>query len=260
MTRNNPLHGALYFLRGVRLAFVPGVRRYVVVPLAINVALFGSVIYLGADAFARLLDQALPSWLDWLAWLLLPLFLVVALVVVFFTFSLVGNLIAAPFNGLLAEAVERHLTGRSTADLGWKQLVADLYKAIVSELRKLAYVALWGLPLLVLTFVPLVNAVAAPLWILFSAWMLAIEFADFPMGNHGLAFPEQRRRLAERRFLSLGFGAAVMIVLAIPFVNFLVIPAAVAGATALWVEELGARPAAPAREGATRGGGEPPAT
>lgn len=246
MRRNNPVHGAVYFLRGIRLAFAPGVRRFVVVPLAINVVLFGAVIYLGAGALGDLLDRALPAWLDWLAWLLLPIFLLVALVVVFFTFSLVGNFVAAPFNGLLAEAVERHLTGRSAADLGWRQLVTDLWKTVVSELRKLAYVALWGLPLLVLSFVPGVNVVAAPLWIVFSAWMLAIGFADYPMANHGLTFPEQRRRLAERRFLALGFGGAVMVALAVPLVNFFVIPSAVAGATALWVEELGVR-APPAR-------------
>ena len=38
--------------------------------------------------------------------------------------------------------------------------------------------------------------------------------------------------------LALGFGGAVMVATAIPLVNFLVIPAAVAGATVLWVERL----------------------
>lgn len=247
MKANNPLAGARYLLRGFRLAFEPGVRRFVVVPLGINVVIFAALIYVGARQLDRLLDWALPAWLEWLAWLVLPLFLLLALIVVFFTFSLVGNLVAAPFNGLLAEAVERRMTGESTADLGWKQLVADLWKTIVSEVRKLAYVALWGLPLLLLSLVPVANVVAAPLWILFSAWMLAIGFADYPMANHGLAFPEQRRRLAERRYLTLGFGAAVMIALAIPLLNFVVIPSAVAGATALWVDELAARPAPDAR-------------
>ncbi|MCP4040723.1 MAG: sulfate transporter CysZ, partial [Gammaproteobacteria bacterium] len=34
------------------------------------------------------------------------------------------------------------------------------------------------------------------------------------------------------------FGAAVTLALMIPVVNFLVIPAAVTGATAMWVEQL----------------------
>jgi CysZ protein len=92
-----------------------------------------------------------------------------------------------------------------------------------------------------------VNIAAPVVWMLFGAWMLAISYVDYPMGNHGLGFPEQRRRLRERRYLALGFGGAVMCALAVPVVNFLVIPAAVAGATALWVERLGAPRPPPGR-------------
>jgi CysZ protein len=236
--RNNPVTGALYFLRGIGLAFKPGVRAYVIVPLAVNILLFSLIIYFGAGQFQQLLDWLLPTWLDWLAVVLLPLFLIVALIIVFFTFSLVGNLIAAPFNGLLAEAVESHLTGEAISGGTWAELVAEVGRTFMSEFRKLGYIALWGIPALILFVIPVVNIVAPFLWIVFSAWMLAISYVDYPMGNHRLSFPEQRRRLAERRYLALGFGAAVMAALAIPVVNFLVIPAAVCGATALWVEQL----------------------
>jgi CysZ protein len=246
--RNNPISGALYFMRGVRLIFAPGIRAYVAVPLAVNVLLFSALIYFGAGQFQGLLDWLLPDWLDWLAIVLLPLFVIVALVIVFFPFSLAGNLIAAPFNGLLAEAVECHLTG-ATIPGGWKKMIADLGRTIVSELRKLAYIVLWGIPLLVLLVIPGLNVAFPFIWILFGAWMLAISYVDYPMANHGLTFPEQRRRLGERRYLALGFGGAVMCALAIPVVNFLVIPAAVAGATIMWVERLeGVEPAAPTGE------------
>ena len=43
--------------------------------------------------------------------------------------------------------------------------------------------------------------------------------------------------LREKRLLALGFGAATLLMTLIPFVNFLVMPAAVAGATAMWVHE-----------------------
>ena len=236
--QNNPLSGAWYFLRGIRLIFAPGIRTYVVVPLAVNILLFSALIYFGTGQFGALLDWLLPGWLDWLAFLLLPLFVIIALAIVFFTFSLIGNLVAAPFNGLLAEAVECHLTGTTIPAGSWKKMAVDAGRTIVSELRKLAYVVLWGIPALLLFVIPFVNIAAPFIWLLFGAWMLAISYADYPMGNHGLAFPEQRRRLGERRYLALGFGGAVMCALAIPVVNFLVIPAAVAGATILWVERL----------------------
>jgi CysZ protein len=236
--KNNPLSGALYFLRGVRLIFAPGIRVYVLVPLLVNILLFSALIYFGAAQFRELLDWLLPDWLDWLRWLLLPLFVLITLVIVFFSFSLLGNLIAAPFNGLLAEAVECHLTGTPIPSGGIKTMILDLGRTLLSELRKLGYIVLRGIPVLLLFVIPGLNLAAPFVWILFGAWMLAISYVDYPMANHGLSFPEQRRQLARHRYLALGFGGAAMAALAVPLVNFLVIPAAVAGATILWVERL----------------------
>jgi len=236
--RNNPLHGGIYFLRGFKLIFRPGIRGYMLVPLFINVLVFTGLIYLGADQLQSLLEAMLPDWLDWLKWLLLPIFLLAALLVGFFAFNLVANLISAPFNGLLAEAVERQLTGKRLPEGGWRKLINDLGKTLVSELRKLGYIVVRAIPILVLMPIPVINVVASLLWILFSAWMLAVTYADYPMANHGIGFAEQRGLLARRRMLSLGFGASVMAALAVPVLNFLVIPCAVAGATAMWVEEL----------------------
>lgn len=97
--RHSPLHGAGYFLRGLGLIFKPGLRRFVAVPLLINVTVFALLIYFGAGQISALLDWALPSWLEWLRWLAWPLFALAAALVVFFSFSLLGNLIAGPFNG-----------------------------------------------------------------------------------------------------------------------------------------------------------------
>lgn len=241
-SRNNPLSGALYFVRGLRLILRPGVKRFVIVPLLVNVLLFSVAIYFGYTRFELLMQQFtdwLPDWLNWLQTLLWPLFLAAALLVLFFGFGLVGNLVAAPFNGLLAEAVEKDLTG-SPLDLatGYRRMLADLFRSLLSELRKLLYFALWSIPLLILFLIPVLNLAAPVLWMLFTAWMLMIEYADYPMANHGLLFPQQRRLLRSRRMLSLGFGGMTTVALMIPLLNFVVIPAGVAGATALWVEQL----------------------
>ena len=236
--RHNPIAGALYLLRGLSLITRPGVRTFVAIPLAINVVLFTLAIWLGWTEVEAAADRWLPDW-EWLRYLIYPIFFLAAALVLFFTFAIIGNVIAAPFNGLLAEAVERQLTGAGPdPDGGWKRLAAESAQAMGSEIRKLGYIMVRGVPLLILFVIPGVNAFAPFIWMAFSAWMLAISFVDYPMGNHGFTFPEQRRRLGERRFLGLGFGAAVMVATTIPLVNFFVIPCAVAGATALWVERL----------------------
>ena len=54
----------------------------------------------------------------------------------------------------------------------------------------------------------------------------------------GVRLATVRRGVDPRRFALLGFGGAAMAALAVPVLNFLVIPCAVAGATAMWVEQL----------------------
>lgn len=95
-----------------------------------------------------------------------------------------------------------------------------------------------ALPLGLLFLIPGINVAAPFIWALFSAWMLAIEYLDYPMANHALHFATQRRILRGNRLLAYGFGGGTLLLTMIPVLNFIAMPAAVAGATALWVEEL----------------------
>lgn len=236
------LGGAGFLLQGFALLRAPGLRRFVVVPLLINTVLFAAILVLGAQSFGHLIAALLavvPAWLQWLEWVLWPLFVVTAGIVVFFTFSLLANLLGAPFNGLLAESVERHLAGSSSRSAsGWRDVIIDIAPAVAGELGKIGYFLLRAAPLLLLFVIPVVNAAAPFIWAVFGSWMLALEYLDYPLGNQRMGFAEQRRLLKTRRGLTLGFGSATMIASLIPIVNFLVMPAAVAGATALYVAKL----------------------
>jgi len=243
---DQPVLGATYLLRGLRLLGRPGLRRYVVLPLLVNAIVFGVLIVLAHDEVGALVHHlipSLPAWLSWLTWIIWALFWLVTVVIVFFTFSIIANLIAAPFNSLLAEAVERHLTGAPPPSAPLWQVVKETPSALLDELRKLGYYAIWAIPLLLLFLVPLVNLAAPFLWGLFSAWMMAVQYADYPMGNHQMLGKEQRTRLRQYRLFSLGFGGLTLFATMVPLVNFLVMPAAVAGATAMWVDRLRNPPA-----------------
>jgi len=236
--------GAGYVLTGLRWLPKAGVRRFVALPLLINAVLFGGGIWWGARQMDRL-DQALqawlPGWLSWLHWLLWPLFVLTVLVAVFYGFSLIANLLAAPFNGLLAARVEKMILATGSApprpaDSDWRDLLATPF----AELRKLLYFLLWIVPLAVLMFVPVANVVAPVLWALATAWALALEYADYPLGNRGIRFREQRQLLRQHWPLTLGFGGMTLLLTLVPVLNFFVMPAAVIGATLMWNRELSA--------------------
>lgn len=238
----NPFSGAGYLIKGMKLITQPGLRRFVLIPLLVNVLVFSAAIWYGItwfESFLVWMQSRIPAWLQWLDWILWPLFILALLILVFYSFTLVANLLASPFNGLLAEKVELHLTGRPLNEGGgWTKALVELVPTLLDELRKLAFAALLAIPFLVLFLIPGINLAAPFLWFLYTAWVLALQYSDYPMGNNGLKFSEMRACLRRKRVLGLGFGAATAGLTMVPVLNFIVMPSAVAGATAMWVGEL----------------------
>jgi CysZ protein len=231
--------GAGYFFRGISLMMKPGIRHYVLIPLLINIVLFVGVSYYIFSHLGIWTDQMLPSWLEWLSWVLVPLFGLAFIIVGFFSFSIIGNLVASPFNGYLSAAVEAYLTGKKISEESYGNMMKEVGRTIVNELRKFVYFALWAIPVLILSLIPFVNILALAI----TAWLLSLEYCDYPYGNHSVHFAEVRENLARKRPAALGFGGIVVFVTSIPVVNLFVMPAAVAGATALYVEKLREIPA-----------------
>jgi len=242
----NRLGGPGYLLQGVRLLTKPGIRLYVLIPLAINLLLFSALIVFAfqqVEQWMMLVSGWLPDWLGFVDWLLWAVFAVLVVLLVVFTFNVLANLVAAPFNGFLAEAVEVYLTGNKP-DLPQRTLLGEVRAGLSRELVKLRYYLPRALALLLLSMIPLLNMAAPILWFLFGAWMMAIQYLDYPMDNNGVDFQQMRRRLGQQRLICLGYGAAVLMVAIVPLVNLIVMPAAVAGATACWVQRFRESPVA----------------
>ena len=240
----NPFTGAGYFFSGIKLINNDGIRRYVVIPLLINIIIFSLGLWFAISQFNIFIDWALsflPDWLSWLEWFLWPMFALTFYGLVFFSFSIVANIISAPFNGPLAFAVEHHITGIKPSESN-KTLVAEIKESLANELVKIKYALYLMMPLIFLSlislFFPLIAPPVAALWMIYTIWVLTLEYADFPMSNNGILFPQIREKLANKRILSLGFGSVVLIATMIPLINFIVMPVAVAGATKMYLKEF----------------------
>lgn len=238
----NFLAGIGYLFQGLLLISKKGIRPFVVIPLLVNIVVFSLAIWLAKAQFDSIMEALLgwlPSWLSWLQWLLYPLFAVLILVAIYYVFTIVANLIAAPFNSLLAEKVEQHLKGLPMPEFkGYKAMLKIVGKTILSESRKLLYMLKWLPLLIIISFIPVLNLFSPFAWALFGAWMLALQYTDYPMGNHELFIKDELKRLRTHRASSLGFGGAVTLMTMIPILNFLAMPVAVAGGTAFWVNRL----------------------
>lgn len=235
----NPLKGSQYFLRGFSFLNQSGIRRYVIIPFVINLTIFAVLMYMAAGYFNDSINwiiSYLPDSLSVLRYILWPLFFILCLLIFSFSFSIIANLVAAPFNGYLANAVEEKLTGTPPPSSGLS-LLAEIILSFKNEFRKLIYYIAWSIPIIILSFIPIINFFTPLIWILYGAWLMSLQYMDYPMANYSMAFKNIRANLAEKRILTLGFGGIITVATMIPIVNFLVMPTAVAGATILWVEE-----------------------
>lgn len=230
--------GINYFLEGFKLITKPGLRLYVLIPLLINISLFSFATWYSFSVFGGWLDiliSKIPDWLSFIEWILWPVFVLTLGTIIFFVFNMIANIIASPFNGILAEKTELYLSNETAIEeTGLSEFIHIIPHSIKRELHKLKYYLPRFILLSLLSFIPGVNILV----FLFAAWMMAVQYIDFPMDNHKILFSDMITLIKSRNLSALGFGAVVMFSLMIPILNFIVIPAAVCGASIFWVKEL----------------------
>jgi CysZ protein len=211
--------GPACLLEGFRLLLRPGLRRYVLLPALGNLMLFSIAAMLVFWGLDHAMAQWLPEQAGWIRWMLFPLIALGLLLLSLFAFTVVANLL---------------LGGEPPAPgQGWWR---DLREGLGQELRRLGYILLCFLGVFALGFVPVVNLLAAPLGLLVTAWVLALEHAAHPLGLRRLRVRDQLGFLRQHRLAALGFGLSSMGLLLVPVVNLILLPAAVAGMT-LFVHE-----------------------
>ena len=233
------MNGIDCFVEGFRLVSKPGLRRYVIVPTMINALVLTLMIAVSVSVFSPWVERLisfLPDWLFFLSWLIWMLASIIVAFVLFYLFTILANIIASPFNALLSIKVEESLIGKSLTSTVSIWLI--LPRAFWREVVKLMYLLPRLLGLLLISVIPVVNAIAPFLWIIFSAWMMAVQYTDYAADNNEISFPELRKRLASKRIDSVMFGFPAYLVLAIPVVNLILLPVAVAGGTVFWVKNL----------------------
>ncbi len=240
--KGNVVEGIGYLVEGAKLLTHPSLRLFVIIPLTVNIIIFGSLIGFTLSYLMTWMDSwlsGIPGWLEFIEWILWPLIGLTLSLATGYLFTAVALIIASPFNGLLAEKAEELVTGREVPALeGLGQALLMVPRGIVREILKLLYYLPMAAFVVLVTLIPALNAVAPVLWFLLGAWMMSIQFVDYPMDNHQLSFGDVKEAVRSRRLSSMGFGGAVALCTGIPIVNFFVVPAAVVGATLLWCKEL----------------------
>lgn len=235
--RGNFVTGVEYVWRGFQNLKTPGLRRYVALPILLNMIVMGGFSIWGirkVDDLMGMLSEWLPSWLSFLYWILMPLAVITFVFTLAYFFSTVLMIIAGPLNGLLAEKVEK-MQGGSIPD---EPIMSMILRTLGREVIKLMYYLPRYLGILILSFIPGLNIAAPPLWLWFGGWMMAVQYTDYSFDNHAKPFDEVRDAMSQDLLTVMGFGLVVSLLLTIPIVNWFIMPAAVIGATLMRYERM----------------------
>lgn len=136
-------------------------------------------------------------------------------------------MLASPALDALSRRVEERQNGGAPA------AGAGLRWELTESLKGIAYFLAAAPVVLLLSLIPVVGA---PLGLAWGGHALALQQTDPALTRRGLTFRDRRAWHARFRAESLGFGAAGLVLLLVPFANLLLVPAVTVGATRLVME------------------------
>ncbi len=247
-TINTLSNGFRYIVEGAKLLTQPGMKRFVLVPLLTNIIVFIFLTTLLIQYFSAVTQYFSDFFSGW-AWLayfaaiiatiLSGLAAFIILLIYGYSFNLITNIIAAPFYGMLAEKIETKLTGNVLPN---ESIASITLRTLKRELVKLWYFISRGLlvslGLFILAFIPLLNLLVPILAVLWGAWVLTLQYVDYPADNNQMSFSELRKQIKSKKYSTTGFGGIILLGSIIPVINIFIMPTAVAGGTLFWINEL----------------------
>ena len=225
----------------------PGAMALGLVPAAIVALVLGAGLTALGFALPDLTSSAtpfaedwVPFWRDFLRFGIGAAAFGGALVLAIVSFTALTLIVGEPFYERVWRTVETDLGGPVPhEDYPFWRSVVDGLSLVGRGILVALLAALVGL-------IPVVGAVLGFVTgVLLTGWLLADELSSRSLTARGLTRAERRRLLGAHRARALGFGVATQLFFLIPFGAVVVMPAAVAGSTALSRSLLDRTDAAP---------------
>lgn len=199
------------------------------------VALVGLIVFAGAytDELVRRFVFAPDTWYGQVGfWLLVVLTFIVLVLVGLNTVPL---LLLAPLQDPIGEATEEALGDFKAQGFSVVGIARGTWVSLWHTAARVGSLLAGHAVLFGLNVIPVVGSVA---WTVTSiAWTmlwLAVEYLDAPMARHFYPFGAVRKAVLSRLPLSMGFGAALYLILWVPVLNLFLIPTAIVAGTLLF--------------------------
>jgi len=223
------MNGVLTLLGGMSLLLARAELRAVLwrmlALLVLLMLVLGTGVFWLVDYLAGLWIPEGDAWywqiLSWLAWAMAFLLAVVCGIVSFVT---LGSAVSAPWLDMLAVRTER-ISGHEVIEQESPWL-AMMMQSLANSLRPLLGLLMWGAVALLFFWLP---PLATAIWTYGAVRFLSFELIDTSASRRGWDYQQRKSRLVEKRWFYLGFAGLATLLMMVPVLNLLVIPAAVVG-------------------------------
>jgi len=221
------------------LSHTPGMRTFALMPIFVNVLIFIGII----SFFFYLVNRWDIPDVEWNFWgssvinYLLETFkwvilVSLGLVASYYSFTMIGLVVASPFNDILSERVERSLCEKNHSTslpiyLTASTAALSTFDSLRITLRQLFFTLL-ALPFL---FIPFIGYLP---FFFISAWFSGLGFLDVGMARNLLRDKHKKGVISEHKWKILGLGMAMELLFWIPFLNLFLLPFGVVAGTHLY--------------------------
>ncbi len=230
-------------VRGLRFLLAhPRLLAYAAFPTFISIIVILALFFVGMHFAQSLVDHIIPVQNQWY-WVVLSyaiqIVLVVALVIFgALVFYILAGIICAPFNEVLSQKTEQLLEGvKREEPFSFGLLTKDIAISLKNEIKRTVIMLGLLLFLLIVFLIPIVGKI---FYLIFgniiTMLFLAYDNLDYPLARRRLPFTVKWRFIFRHFASCLGLGAGALVWVVIPFLNFVVIPLTVVGATIVFCE------------------------
>jgi CysZ protein len=226
-----------------------GLWRYFAVPMIISVVIFSGVaftVYGLSDNLGRWIS-GLWVW-DWGSETFLAISTILGgLIIAVLGLLLYKHLVmalSAPFMSPVSEKIEKQLYPHLASDREYRKTndLQQLIRGLRINLRNLSLELCITVPLLLLSFIPLVGFVTTPLIFLVQSYYAGFGNMDYTLERH-FRFRESVNFIKSKRGFAVGNGIVFMLLALIPIIGvILVLPISVTAASKTTLEILNEQP------------------
>lgn len=239
----NIISGIKAYFGTFKLISKLGLWKYFAIPILISLVTglcFVAIAYFFSDNLGELIARIwVWKWgSETFATISTGIGFVFILVIGLLLYKHIVMALSAPFMSPVSEKVEMHLLGKTKHVHRNTSFSQQLSRGIRINVRNLFKELLFMIPLIILSFIPVVGIIATILIFLIQAYYVGFGNMDYTMERH-FGYKESISFVRKNRGIAIGNGIVFVLMLFVPIIGFIItLPISVVAASTETVKIL----------------------